>query len=188
MNAVALRKPIFALPFGCLTAIATHFVRFGDEHAFGGRANDVLVAVAVGGAIAIAIAILAAFVSAGSTVMSGSVVASRMRALVPGTPTVFALGAFVYYGIESLEGNAIEIGVPTLVLALVAAGFAYALRASAATIARFAVTLIQEGFARLDCRERPFIRFAFEPQRIHSQIPRAARRPGRAPPHERRLS
>jgi hypothetical protein len=31
------RKSIFAVPFGCLVAIATHFVRFGGGHAFGGQ-------------------------------------------------------------------------------------------------------------------------------------------------------
>jgi hypothetical protein len=187
MNVAALRKPIFAIPFGCLAAIATHFVRFGDEHAFGGSANEALVSGAVAGSIAIAIAILTVFLSAGSTFMSGSVAATRIRALVPGAPAIFAIAAFVYYGIESLEGHGIEIGLPTIVLAIFATVLAYALRACAKAIARIVITVIRDGFARLARRERPVLRFALEPQRIHSQTARAARRLGRAPPNERRL-
>ena len=74
-----LRKSIFAVPFGCLVAIASHFVRFGDEHAFGGAANEALVSGAAGGAIAIALAILHAFVCAGTTRMTGTLAAKRMR-------------------------------------------------------------------------------------------------------------
>jgi hypothetical protein len=53
-----LRRATFAVPFGCLVAIATHAVRFGDEHAFGGVASETLVAAAVGGSTAIALTIL----------------------------------------------------------------------------------------------------------------------------------
>jgi hypothetical protein len=51
----ALRKSIFAAPFGCLVAVATHFVRFGDDHAFGGRANEALASLAIGGSITTAL-------------------------------------------------------------------------------------------------------------------------------------
>jgi hypothetical protein len=129
---------------------------------------------------------LTVFLSAGSTFMSGSVAATRIRALVPGAPAIFAIAAFVYYGIESLEGHGIEIGLPTIVLAIFATVLAYALRTCAKAIARIVITLIRDGFARLARRE-PVLRFALEPQRIHSQTARAARRLGRAPPNERRL-
>ncbi len=182
-----LRRSIFAVPFGCLVAIATHFVRFGDEHAFGGSGNEALVAVALGGSITIAAVILHAFLTGGTTRMTGSLAANRMRALVPRAPALFALGAFVYYGIETLEGNGIELGLPTLVLAAFAAVLAFCLQRAATAVASFVADFVRDWLARLDRRERRIWQPALCLVPIHSQIDRSARRLGRAPPNGRRF-
>ena len=124
----ALRKSIFAVPFGCLVAVATHFVRFGDDHAFGGSANEAIASLAIGGSITIALVILHAFLTTGSTTVTGTIARTRVAALLPNGPTIFTLSAAVYYGIETLEGNGVELGFPTLVLALLAALVALTLR------------------------------------------------------------
>jgi hypothetical protein len=123
----ALRKSIFAVPFECLVAVATHFVRFGDDHAFGGSANEALASLAIGGSITIALVILHAFLTVGSTKVTGTIARTRVAALLPNGPTIFTLAAAVYYGIETLEGNGGELGFPTLVLALIAALVAFSL-------------------------------------------------------------
>lgn len=183
----ALRKSIFALPFGCLAAIAAHFVRFGDEHAFGGGANETLVAVALGGSIAIATAILHAFLTAGTTLTTGTLASARIRALIPGAPALFGCAALIYYGIESLEGNGIEVGAPIVVLAACATALACLLRGVAALVARIVADIARDWLALLDRRERLVRHAALRPQPIHSQVALTARRFGRAPPNGRRF-
>jgi hypothetical protein len=181
-----LRRAAFAVPFGCLVAIATHAVRFGDDHAFGGEANPTLVAAAVGGSSAIALAILHAFLTAGTTMSTGTIAAVRARELVPNAGTILALAATVYYGIESLEGHGLEIGLPTLLLAVLAAGLAVGLRTFATRLAGIVADLIRDFAALLARAEHPIRRRSARTQPIHSQVAYASRRFGRAPPLQRR--
>jgi hypothetical protein len=183
-----LRKAIFAIPFGCLTAIAAHTVRFGDDHAFGGDAHELLVATAVVGSTAIALAILHAFLTAGSTAVTGTIAAARAGELIPNAATIFLPAAGVYYGIESLEGHGIEIGLPTLLIGALAAALAAALRTLVAHLAGIVADLVRDWIARLD---RCTGRTRFRPRRsrpIHSHVAYATRRLGRAPPRRRWFS
>jgi hypothetical protein len=181
MTAV-FQKIAFAMPFGFLTAIATHYVRFGDDHAFGGEGNEALVTTAVAGVIGLAFTILAMFLRAGSTTTTGSIARARVNALLPHPVTVFLIAALTYYGIESLEGNGIELGLPTVVLALFALIVAYALRRLTALLSRFASVVAREWFARLTVRDRIVWHLGLESQPLHVETLRVARRFGRAPP------
>jgi hypothetical protein len=182
-----LRRAVFAIPFGCLAAIVAHAVRFGDDHRFGGDANELLVAIAVAGSVAIGLAILHAFLTAGSTTVTGTIAATRAGELIPNTATIFTLAAGVYYGIESLEGNGIELGLPTLLLGASAAVLAATLRTVVARLAGIVADFVRDWIALLDRRARP-IRFRSGPTRpIHSQVAYATRRSGRAPPRERQF-
>jgi len=183
----ALRKSSLAVPFGCLVAVATHFVRFGDDHAFGGSANEALVSLAIGGSIAIALVILHAFLTAGSTTVTGTIARTRVAALLPNGPTIFTLAAALYYGIETLEGNGVELGFPTLVLALIAALLAFALRALCAQLAHFVHAIVRELVALLSARPCAVAQPAPQSHPLRAQTILAARRLGRAPPNERRF-
>jgi hypothetical protein len=183
----ALRRAVFAVPFGCLAALVTHAVRFGDEHAFGGEAHELLVAAAVAGSVAVALTVLHAFLTAGSTVVTGTIAATRAGELVPNAATIFTFAAGVYYGIESLEGNGIETGFPALLLGALAAALAALLRSLAGRLAGVVADLVRDWIALLE-RRAPTIRFRSRRGRsIHSQVAYATRRLGRAPPHERRF-
>jgi hypothetical protein len=183
-----LRRAVFAVPFGGLVAIAAHTVRFGDDHVFGGEANDMLIATAVGGSALIALAILHVFLTAGTTTPTGTIAAARVRELIPNGGTIFALAASIYYGIESLEGNGIELGVATLLLAALAAALAAALRGVAAYLAGIVAVLVRDWIALLDRCEHSIRSRSLQTQPIHSQVEYATRRLGRAPPAELRRS
>jgi hypothetical protein len=180
-----VRKAAFAVPFGCLTAILSHFVRFGDDHAFGGEANEALVAAALGGSIAIALAILHAFLTSGSTTVTGTIARVRSRALVPHPALVFGFAAFIYYGIESLEGNGIELGLPTLVLALIATLIAFLLQRLAALLAHFVAASVRVWLAILDAQHALVWHRTWLTRPLHPQFAYATRRTGRAPPNGR---
>jgi hypothetical protein len=183
----AFRKFVLAVPFGCLVAVATHFVRFGDDHAFGGSANDTLVSGAIGGSITIALVILHAFLTAGSTTVTGTLARTRVHALLPSAPLMFTLAALFYYGIETLEGNGIELGFPTLVLALIATLVAITVRKLCAQLARFVYTIVSELVALLSARPYAAAQPAPQPHPLRAQTLLTARRLGRAPPNERRF-
>jgi hypothetical protein len=181
-----LRKAVSAIPFGCLTAIAVHAVRFGDEHAFGGEANPLLVATAAGGSLLIALAILHAFLTGGTTTPTGTLAAARLRERMPGAGSIFICAAGLYYGIEALEGHGFELGLPTLLLGIAAAAVAAGFRAFVAWLAGMVADLIRQLFALLSRRERA-IHYRMLPTRpIHSQVAVATRQFGRAPPFQRR--
>lgn len=176
----------FALPFGCVTAIAAHLVRFGNEHAFGGAANEAINTAAIGGSLAIALVVLHAFLTAGTTTITGTIACARSRRLLPNAAVIFTIAAAVYYGIESLEGNGIEFGLPTLLLAVIAAFLAFALQRIVACFAQFASALVREWLARLDAQPRIVWCLACLAQPLHAQPALVARRFGRAPPNGRR--
>jgi hypothetical protein len=182
---VFLKKAAFAVPFGCLTAIATHYVRFGDDHAFGGEGNEALVSATVAGVIGLAFGILLMFLRAGSTTTTGTIARARVNALLPHSAVIFAIAAFTYYGIESLEGNGIELGLPTVVLGLFSVLVGFLLRRLAALLAGFASDLTREWFARLGARNRIVWHLAPAAQPVHVETLRVARRFGRAPPSVR---
>lgn len=182
----AFRKSVFAVPFGCLVAIAAHFVRFGEEHAFGGRANEALVSGAVIGTLVIAGLILYAFLTGGTTTTTGTIAFVRARRLVPGTPSLLAVATTIYYGIESLEGNGIELGLPTLVLAAFALLVAYGLNRLTAIFSFYVADLLRHWRAFLGRRERSIWHLALDVHLVHSPIALAARHFGRAPPNGQR--
>jgi hypothetical protein len=182
------RRLVFAFPFGCLTALLSHQVRFGDDHAFGGEANEAIVSAAVGGSIAIAVGILHAFLTAGSTTVTGTLANVRVRAMLPNSPLIFGLGFMLYYGIELLEGNGIELGLPTALLAGIAVLVAVGLRRLCAGLARFVDTMVRELAERLSTRPFALVFARANPQLPPAQALRAGRRLGRAPPLSLRLS
>jgi hypothetical protein len=181
------RKFAFTIPFGCLTALASHFVRFGDEHAFGGEASEAVATAAIGGSIAIAMGILYVFLTAGSTTITGTIARSRVNALLPNALQIFGVAAVVYYGIETLEGNGIELGLPTLVLGLIARLVAYALQALCAQLAMFVQTIVRDLIALIAARPSVIAQPAPQPHPLRAQTLLTARRLGRAPPNERRF-
>ncbi len=183
----AFRKFALAVPFGALVAIATHFVRFGDEHSFAGQAHEQLVAATVGGTLAITLYIVRAFLFSGTTIVTGTIAAARARLLVPSVLVLFAVAAGLYYGIETLEGNGIELGLPTVVLAALAVIVAYAMRRLTALLALVVAELLRDWLTRLGRRTARIRYLTFDVRPLHSQIARSARRFGRAPPNGQRF-
>ena len=100
---------------------------------------------------------------------------------------MFVPAAGIYYGIEALEGNGLEIGLPTVVLAVFSIVLAFALRRLRRSWRTSMADLINDWLALLERRERLIWHLALHPQPIHAQDVRAARRFGRAPPNRRRL-
>jgi len=183
----AARKIAFAFPFGCLTALVSHEIRFGDDHAFGGEANEAIVAVAISGSVTIALVLLHTFLTAGATTVTGTIARARARRILPGPLLTFALAAAFYYGIEMLEGNGIELGLPTLVLAAIAAVVAWTLRGLCDGLARLVHEMVRELVALLSVGHDILACVPRRPLRIHAQAELASRRFGRAPPNESRL-
>ncbi|GAC1413161.1 MAG: hypothetical protein NVSMB64_23390 [Candidatus Velthaea sp.] len=169
-----------------MAALVTHTVRFGDNHRFGGDANEAIVTLALGGTLAIALAILHVFLTRGTTILTGTLVRTRLSALVPHPLAMFAVGSFVYYGIEALEGHAPEAGLPTLLLGLLSIVLAGLLRRLTAFFARFAAASARAWIAQL-ARARILGQLAFAAQPVHPQTVRLTRRFGRAPPNGRRF-
>jgi hypothetical protein len=183
-----LRKAAFAFPFGCLTALLSHEIRFGDDHAFGREANQAIVSAAIVGWIAIAGLIFHAFLTAGSTTVTGTIARSRAARLLPNAPSIFTLAAVLYYCIETLEGNGIELGWPTVVLAAIATLLALGLRCLCDELARFVQAIVCEFVALLSARPFASARPTPQPHPLCAQVFVTARRFGRAPPNERRFS
>lgn len=181
----ALRKAAFALPFGIVTAMAAHFVRFAGAHAFGGDANEALATGAVIGSLVIAAAILHAFLISGATTVTGTIARTRLARLTPHAGIVFLLAAATYYGIEMLEGNALELGFPTIVLAALAAVVTFALRRLCALLAHVILRIAERLIVLLAARPRLVVRLARVSRPCHAEPMLAARRFGRAPPSER---
>jgi len=175
-----LRRIAFALPFGLVTAILSHLVRFGDDHDFGGDANGAIVSLAVVGAVTIALAMLHGFLVAGTTTPTGTLARARIARLLPHPALVFAVAATVYYTIESLEGNGIEIGFATILLALIGTLVAYALRGLCALLATFVAQAVR-ALVELLAPPRPVLARAYA-RPLHIEPERVARRFGRGPP------
>jgi len=186
MMLAIVRKVAFAFPFACLTALLSHEVRFGDEHAFGGEANEAIVSAAVGGSITVALLLAHAFLAAGSNRTTGSVARSRALPVLPGWPLLFGLAAGLYYTIETLEGNGIELGWATVLLAVIAGLLAGGLRWLCDGLAGLVDALVREYVARLSAR--PVLVAAAPPRHrpLRAQTLRITRRLGRAPPYEQR--
>jgi len=177
-----LRRIAFSLPFGLVTAIVTHLIRFGDDHDFGGDANAAIVTLAVVGAVTLAFALLHGFLVAGTTTPTGTLARTRIARLVPHPALVFGLAALTYYSIESLEGNGIEIGFATVMLAIIATLVAWGLRAFCALLATFVADAIRALVALLAAQPRPQLALARAHRPLHTERERVARRFGRAPP------
>ncbi|GAC1420652.1 MAG: hypothetical protein NVSMB5_13220 [Candidatus Velthaea sp.] len=182
------RNAVFAVPFGVMAALVTHTMRFGDDHSFGGDANEAIVTLALGGTLALALAILHVFLARGTTILGGTVARSRLSALVPHPLAISAIAALVYYGIEALEGHAPELGVPALTLALVSIALASLLRRLTAFFARFVAEIAREWIAQLDACARIVLHLALRARPLHPQLACSTRRLGRAPPNGRRFS
>jgi hypothetical protein len=177
-----MRRVAITLPFGLVTAIVTHLVRFGDDHEFGGEANEAIVTLATVGALTIALVLLHRFLVAGTTTPTGTLARARIARLLPHSALVFAVAAFTYYGIESLEGHGIELGFATIVLAAVAALVAAGLRLSCALLATFVARAVCALVALLAAQPRPQLALAVARRPLHVEPERVARRFGRAPP------
>jgi len=177
-----LRRIAFALPFGLVTAIVTHLIRFGDDHDFGGDAHAAIVTLAVVGAVTLAFALLHGFLVAGTTTPTGTLARARIARLLPHPALVFGLAALTYYSIESLEGNGIEIGFATIMLAIVASVVAWGLRAFCALLATFVAEAVRALVALLAAQPRPQLALAVARRPIHRERDYVARRFGRAPP------
>jgi len=183
-----LRNVAFALPFGAMAALGTHTVRFGDDHAFGGDADDAIVTLAVGGTLAIALAILHVFLARGTTILDGSIVRARLAALIPHPLLIFGIASSVYYGIEGVEGHLPGFGLPTVFLAFFAVALGLLLRRLSAFFACFAAHISRDWLAQLDARARRVWQLGFDVRPLHPQLARSTRRLGRAPPNGRRFS
>lgn len=177
-----LRRFAFALPFGLVTAIVTHLIRFGDDHDFGGEANPAIVSLAIVGAVTLALALLHGFLAAGTTTPTGTLARARIAQVLPHPALLFGVAALTYYSIESLEGNGIEIGFATIALALVALLVAFGLRALCALLATFVAQAVEALFALLAAQPRPLLAVAARRRPLHIERERVARRFGRAPP------
>ena len=92
----------------------------------------------------------------------------------------------MYYGIETLEGNGVELGFPTLVLALIAALVGFALRELCAQLASFVHAIVSE-LTLLSVRPCAVAQSAPQSDPLRAQTILTGRRLGRAPPNERRF-
>lgn len=105
-----------ATVLGLVAALASHAVLFGGEHAWGGTYNSVLLELTLTGLAGLAAAAGALLWSGSRCAADGTVLAVRMRELLPGSAAVAAAGAAWFALGECLESA--HAGVPLLAIAV----------------------------------------------------------------------
>lgn len=105
-----------AIVLGLVAALASHAVLFGGEHAWGGAYNSALLELTLTGLAALAAAGGALLWSGAGYAADGTVLAVRMRELLPGPAAVAAAGAAWFALGECLESA--HAGVPLLAIAV----------------------------------------------------------------------
>ena len=117
LTTVIDRKFLGALALGLPTAVLTHVLSFGGDHALGGSAHQLVLDASLTAVCATIAALCAGavFLAAGSR--SGSLLAARLAEFAPSTWSITASAAVWFSCIESIE-SAHSLSFPGLVLIL----------------------------------------------------------------------
>lgn len=185
---VTLRKAPGVLVLGLVASLVAHAALYGGQHAIGGAYHEVLLQMAVAGALGfIALIGAVAWTQSGSAT-DGSVLAARLRERLPGVGSVIAAAAASYAVIEAIEPH--HAGAPGIALlaALAAASYAALRLAHAITdaFARAAIAISRTFFAprapawRRRPRARLIARRSFAARRRFARPPPIAFAPPRA--------
>jgi hypothetical protein len=117
--AVTLRQLPGAAVLGLVAALVTHVLLFGREHAWGGSYHDALLDLTLAATAALASATGALLWSGARCAADGTVLAARIRELLPGWGVVAAFGAAWFAFGERIEPA--HDGVPVLAIVVVLA-------------------------------------------------------------------
>lgn len=152
-----------ALGLGLLASLIAHSALYRGDHAMGGAYHGALVELAVAGVIGF-VAVLGALAWSGArAIADGSVLAARLRPLVP-HPGVLALATALWFGLgERIEPHHADVGLVPTLIAVALAAFAVL------TVARWCVRLLAASA------------IAFGRSRFARRTPRWVRRAASAP-------
>jgi hypothetical protein len=176
---VTLRKVPGALALGLLASLAAHAALYGGGHAMGGAYNAAIVQAAFAGTLALLLGFAALAWSASGGAADGSVVAARLRQVIPGITAILAAALLWYAAAEALEphhGGA--PGLAALPLLVLTAWISRQLaRWAAETLAHAVIAVTRLSFSpRTPSWNRP------SHVRIAPRRPRGARRRFARPP------
>ena len=146
---MSIRKFPVALALGLPVAVLAHMASFGDAHTLGGHAHRLLLDGTITALCAIMAALLGAAIIFASARTNGSIVASRLTALLPDPAFIFG-ASVVWIGlierIESTHQMAFPVIAAALILITLAAHAA--LRFGIRVLARLAVSIFERAFAK----------------------------------------
>ena len=131
---VTLRQLPGAIVLGLVAALVTHAVLFGGEHAWGGAYHSAFLEFTLAAVTGLTAAAGALLWSGARCAADGTVLAARMRAMLPGWGAIAAAGTAWYLLGERLE--AAHAGVPLLAVVLILALAAWIVLRVAATAVR----------------------------------------------------
>ena len=144
---MTLRQLPGAIVLGLVCALAAHAALFGGEHAWGGAYHDALLQFTLAAVAGLIGAVGALLWSGARCAADGTVLAVRMRALLPGWAVVAASGAAWFTLGERLEPAHAGVPLAAVIVSLAAAAWlvhrfaAQALRALAGFVFAIAVAL-----------------------------------------------
>ncbi len=179
MTHLTLRKVPGALALGLIASLAAHAALYGGGHAVGGAYHTLVLEIALAATLGfVALAAGLARAQSGSSA-DGSVLAARLRELLPGAGGVIAAAAAWYTTIESIEPHHAAAPMLALLAALAAASYAALRLAHAMTdaLTRAALAISRAAFSprtptwRRRARPRPIARRLFSTRRRFARPP-----------------
>lgn len=129
-----IRRLPAATVLGLVAALVTHAVLFGGEHVWGGAYHSALLELTLAAVTSLTAATAAFLWSGAHCAADGTVLASRLRAMLPGWAAIAASGAGWFALGECLESA--HAGVPLLAVAVMLALVAWMLRRFASVALR----------------------------------------------------
>lgn len=120
---VTLRKLPGAAGLGLLAFLAAHAATFGSEHSVGGTLHGTLLATALAAALGFVLAAVAVACAGHDAYADGTVLASRLRALLPGAGAMLVSASAWFALIEGREGAHASASYALVVAALLAASW-----------------------------------------------------------------
>lgn len=162
---MTLRQLPGATVLGLVTALVSHAVLFRGEHAWGGAYHSALLQLTLAAVAGLTAAAGALLWSGAGCVADGTVLAARMRELLPGWGAVTASGAAWFALGERLESA--HAGVPFLAIVLILAFAAW-------LVFRFATAALRVLAGIVFAIARPLVVRHCEPVR-RLEIPAALR-------------
>jgi hypothetical protein len=148
---VRLRQLLPAASLGLLAALLAHTASYGNDHIAGGTHHVALELLALAGVGGFAVVVAALAWLGATRLATGSVLAARLRPLVPSIGSLLVSSTFWFASIEGIEpehATRAPILVIACCLALAAAAISLAAKSFVQAIAAIAIAIADLTYAR----------------------------------------